>query len=116
MGVNTLAFRIAQHGAFFAADPDCVGDAGAMPWALNRQFLDLVARSGTPLFISFDPVKITPEQKTSLKVALAEASQPQPVAEPLDWLDTTCPSLWRIGDEMVRYDWYSDDGVTPGLG
>jgi len=116
MGINTLAFRMAQHGAFFAADPDCVGDAGAMPWALNRQFLDLVARSGTPLFISFDPAKVRPEQKAALKVALAAASQPQPVAEPLDWLDTTCPSLWRIGDEIARYDWYGDAGITPGLG
>ena len=67
MGVNTLAFRMAQHGAFFAADPDCVGDTGEMPWALNRQFLDLVARSGTPLFISFDPARVTPEQNAALE-------------------------------------------------
>lgn len=113
MGVNTLAFRGLQHGAFFAADPDCVGDAGPMPWAFNRQFLDLVARSGMPLFISFDPGRITGAQRAALRAALATAAQPQPVAEPLDWLDTTCPQIWRLGNEVVRYDWYGDAGVKP---
>ena len=55
MGVNTLAFRGAQHGAFYVADADCVGVTNAMPWALNRQWLDLLARSGTMLFVSLAP-------------------------------------------------------------
>jgi alpha-galactosidase len=114
MGVNTLAFRMPQHGAFFAADADCVGDTGAMPWTLNRQFLDLMARSGTPLFVSFNPGRVTAEQKAALRAALAAAAQPRPAAEPLDWLDTTCPQAWRLGDEVVRYDWYGDTGAVPG--
>ncbi|PYT32182.1 MAG: hypothetical protein DMG58_10690 [Acidobacteria bacterium] len=32
MGVNTLAFRGVQHGAFFATDADCVGIMAAVPW------------------------------------------------------------------------------------
>jgi alpha-galactosidase len=112
MGVNTLAFRVAQHGAFFAADADCVGDAGAVPWAFNRQFLDLIARSGTPLFISFDPGRVTSEQRAALHAALSAAARPQPIAEPLDWLDTTCPQMWRLGDQTVRYDWYDDAGAA----
>jgi alpha-galactosidase len=55
MGVNTLAFRGAQHGAFYVADPDCVGVTNAIPWALNKQWLDLLARSGTMLFVSLAP-------------------------------------------------------------
>ena len=46
MGVNTLAFRGAQHGAFYVADPDCVGVTTAIPWAQNRQWLDLLAEAG----------------------------------------------------------------------
>jgi len=55
MGVNCLAFRGPQHAAFFAADADCVGlsKTEAIPWVLNRQWLQLVSQSGTPLFISF---------------------------------------------------------------
>ena len=35
IGVNTLAFRGPQHGAFFAVDADCVGLTAreAIPWA-----------------------------------------------------------------------------------
>ena len=55
MGVNTLAFRGVQHGAFYVADADCVGVTNAVPWSLNRQWLDLLARSGTMLFVSLAP-------------------------------------------------------------
>ena len=46
MGVNSLAFRLAQHHTFFAIDPDCVASTHVTDWSLNRQFLDLIARSG----------------------------------------------------------------------
>jgi alpha-galactosidase len=63
MGVNTLAFRMPQHNAFFAADPDCVPLTRDIPWSLTRQWLDLVARSGTALFVSADPAAVQPEHK-----------------------------------------------------
>ncbi len=52
MGVNCLAFRAPQNGAFYLVDADCSGlaQANAVPWDKNRQWLDLLARSGTPLF------------------------------------------------------------------
>ena len=55
MGVNSLAFRAPQHGTFFAVDGDCAGQAetNAVLWEKNRQWLELLARSGTPLFVSF---------------------------------------------------------------
>jgi alpha-galactosidase len=39
MGVNSLAFRGAQHNAFYAADADCVGVTNSVPWKLNAQWL-----------------------------------------------------------------------------
>ena len=105
MGINTLAFRAAQHGAFFAADADCVGLTNKIPWELNRQWLDLLARSGAPLFVSIDPEAAGPEQRRALKEALALAAEQQSLGEPLDWLDTTCPARWLLNGTEVEFDW-----------
>jgi alpha-galactosidase len=113
MGVNSLAFRLCQHETFFAADPDCVGLTQDVPWEMNRQWLDLVARSGTPLFVSIDPQAVGPEQEQALKAAFTLAATPQPGAEPLDWLETTSPQAWRLGGELRRYDWFGSRGVAP---
>ena len=96
MGVNTLAFRGAQHGAFYVADPDCVGVTNAVPWAYNRQWLDLLSRSGTMLFVSLAPDALGAEQRRDLKAALALAATPQPLGEPLDWQRSVYPSRWRL--------------------
>ncbi len=111
MGVNTLAFRAHQHGAFFAVDADCVGLTTKVPWELNRQWLDLLARSGTPLFVSADPEALGADQRAALKEAFAFAAEPRALAEPLDWMYSTAPSYWRFGDESAHYDWYREDGV-----
>ena len=50
MGVNTLGFRLPQHNTFYAADGDCVGLTKDVPWDKNRQWLQLLAGSGAPLF------------------------------------------------------------------
>jgi alpha-galactosidase len=112
-GINTLAFRAPQHGTFFAVDADCVGHTQAIPWELNARWLDLLARSGTPLFVSIDPRSIDAEQARALKTAYAAAAQPQPLGEPLDWMDTTCPAIWKLGEETVRYDWVGEEGAKP---
>lgn len=106
-GVNTLAFRSIQNGAFFAVDADCVGlaHAGAVPWEKNRQWLDLVARSGTPLFVSWRRQLAGPEVRQALREAFLRASQPAPTAEPLDWMETSAPRHWRFGGTDVTYDW-----------
>jgi len=108
MGVNTLAFRMPQHGAFFTADADCVPLTRDIPWSLTRQWLDLVARSGTALFISADPSAVQPEHRIELKAALAEAARPQSPGVPLDWMDTTTPERWRLNGKEVRYHWYAE--------
>jgi len=105
MGVNSLAFRGAQHGAFYAADADCVGVTRAVPWASNRQWLDLVARSGTALFLSLSPDALGGDERRDIRAALAAAAAAPPVAEPLDWQRTAWPERWMIAGKETRYDW-----------
>jgi alpha-galactosidase len=111
MGVNSLAFRGAQHGAFYVADADCVGVTNAVPWAMNRQWLDLVSRSGTALFVSLAPDALGAEQRRDLKAALARAASPQPLGEPLDWQRAVYPTHWRLDGREVVYDWVGADGA-----
>ncbi|HEY3705799.1 MAG TPA: hypothetical protein VGL22_12095 [Terracidiphilus sp.] len=115
MGVNTLAFRLAQNGSFFACDPDCVAHTEKTPWNLDRQFLDLVARSRTSLFVSADPRKVTPDQKAAFRAAmqLALSGGNPGNCEPLDWLYNTSPETWRLGNEVVNYRWEEPMGVNP---
>lgn len=106
-GGVTLAFRSIQDRAFFAVEADCVGlaHAGAVPWEKNRQWLDLVSRSGTPLFVSWRRQLAGPEERKALREAFLRASQPAPTAEPLDWMETPAPKHWRFGSEEITYDW-----------
>jgi len=111
MGVNTMAFRLPQHGAFFAADADCAPITKALPWPLAERWLRLLAASGTPLFLSHTRDALGPEQKAAVREAFALAAVAQPPAEPLDWLDTTCPRRWRLGGREVAFEWTGDGGV-----
>jgi alpha-galactosidase len=105
MGVNTLAFRAPQHGAFFEADADCVGLTNLVPWELTKQWLHLLSRSGTPLFVSASPDALSPQVRAALKTAFTYAAKPAPLAEPLDWLETTTPARWNFAGEEVEYQW-----------
>jgi alpha-galactosidase len=105
MGVNTLAFRGAQHGAFYAADADCVGVTNAIPWEENRQWLDLLARSGTTLFVSLAPDAVGTNRQQNLRAALRVAARAEPLGEPVDWQHTTWPARWRLMGADHRYDW-----------
>lgn len=107
MGVNCLAFRAPQQGTFFDVDADCAGQTrpDSVPWPKNRQWLYLLAHSGTPLFVSFPRQTVTPEQADAIRSALAAASRPQPVGEPLDWLQTRTPTRWRLVGQDVTFSW-----------
>jgi alpha-galactosidase len=113
MGVNTLAFRAPQHRAFFDLDADCTPVTRQLPWDLASRWLDLVARSGTALFVSPDPQVLNPEIKKAIVRAFLAASKRQPLAEPLDWMETTTPARWRIQGKSTEYDWYGPEGATP---
>jgi alpha-galactosidase len=115
MGINTLAYRLPQNGTFFTCDADCVAHTEYTPWEFDRQFLDLVARSGTALFVSTDPRTVQPEQKSAFRAAMQTAlSGGAPGGcEPLDWLHTTVPRQWRFGKENVSYHWEEPAGASP---
>ncbi len=113
MGVNTLAFRAPHHGAFYAADPDIAPVTSQHPWAKGRQWLQLLADSGMPLFVSPEIAAVSAEAKVALKDAFARAVGPSGGAEPRDWLETTCPRRWRLRGQEVTFDWSASEGPWP---
>jgi len=102
MGVNTLAFRAPQHDAFFAIDADCVPIAPSIPWRLTASWLDLIARSGTPLFLSINPLACDRKTTKAIRTALDLAARASDVAQPLDWLDTPIPVRWKLQCNSVQ--------------
>jgi alpha-galactosidase len=105
MGVNTMGFRMVQHKNFYEADGDCVGLTTAVPWDKNKQWMQLLAQSCAPLFISAQPDAVGTEQKDFIKKCFADASKDQPVGEPLDWLDNPWPAKWKLDNNVVEFNW-----------
>jgi len=105
MGVNTLGFRMVQHNNFYAADGDCVGLTNAVPWSKNKQWMQLLAESGTPLFISAQESATKTEQKEYIKRSFAIAAKKLPPAEPLDWLTRQRPEKWKLNGNIVSFNW-----------
>jgi alpha-galactosidase len=105
MGVNTLGFRLPQHNTFYAADGDCVGLTTNIPWKENKQWLQLLAESSAPLFISAQPEALGTEQKLAIKKSFEMAASPQPLGEPLDWLTNSRPARWELNGRTVNFDW-----------
>ncbi|MDP4251202.1 MAG: alpha-galactosidase [Bacteroidota bacterium] len=105
MGVNTLGFRLPQHNAFYAADGDCVGITTAVPWKENRQWLQLLAESSAPLFISAQPEAMGAEQNAAVKKSFDLAARAQPLGIPLDWLTNPRPAKWELNGRTVDFDW-----------
>lgn len=104
MGVNTLAFRLAQNEAFYMCDADCVGILeNYIPWEKNRQWLHLLSKSNTPLFVSCNDT-IADEIKDDLKEAYRTYNA-QHTIKPVDIFDTKTPSVWEIDGEEVQYKW-----------
>ncbi|MEP6926494.1 MAG: hypothetical protein ABI834_02605 [Ginsengibacter sp.] len=105
MGVNTLGFRMVQHETFYEADGDCVGLTKDVPWIKNKQWMELLAKSSAPLFISAQPEAIGEEQKQFIKESFTHAARAQPIAEPMDWLTNQFPSKWKLDSQAVDFDW-----------
>ena len=113
-----------MHAAVKAIDPDAILSAALMPEISSEarygqrpsemaQWLDVLARSGTPLFVSAAPEAIGPEQDKALREAFAIASVPHKPAEPVDWMETMCPAVWAFDSGEVTYDWYEEFGAEP---
>ena len=104
MGVNTLAFRLAQNEAFYMCDADCVGILKKkIPWEKNSQWLDLLSKSNTPLFISctddIDEIK-----RADIRRAYKIFNEPHSI-EPIDIFETKIPTEWKIDEKTVKYSW-----------
>jgi len=104
-GVNTLAFRMMQHGAFYQVDADCVGITCDMPWEKNAQWLDVLAKSGTPLFVSIGEDAFTPQAETAIRAAFETADKTTHVSTPVDWLETKTPRIWDSQFTRDTYNW-----------
>ena len=104
-GINTLAFRMPQHNAFYAADADCVGITTKLDWSINRQWLDVLAKSGTPLFISIGDDAYTPEVKADIIEAFKKAVSASCVSRPVDWMDNRIPQVWESDFGRDTYEW-----------
>ena len=104
-GVNTLAFRMCQHNKFYAVDADCVGVTNHIEWVKNKEWLDVLSKSGTPLFISIAEDTYTDEIKEDIKKALENADKNDKVSKPLDWFDTKTPTVWESSFGQDQYSW-----------
>jgi len=120
MGVNTLAFRLPQHRAFFVQDADCVGISAAVPWKANRQWLDLVAHSGTALFISPGEGARVPEHAQAIRQAFQLVASGGDGARPSSYLRESTPQTWITDGQAsqhvpieLHYDWYMGAGAFP---
>ena len=113
MGVNTLAFRLPQHGKFYEIDADCVGIDGGISWSMNKQWADVLAQSGTPLFISVRPNILHETEKQELHEILKVASKQEHHVIPVDWEETTCPEHWQDKDHDIdcKYQWFEEAGL-----
>lgn len=120
MGVNTLAFRLPQHGTFFIQDADCVGITPDIPWEKNRQWMEVVAKSGTALFISPGEGARSPDVVAAIRDAFKVAAENSIGLQPMDCQESSTPSVWsrsakagKMPDGTEHYDWCSPDGADP---
>lgn len=106
-GVGAVAFKGIENGTLFAADPDCAGLAseGVIPWDKNRQWIDLLSRSGMPFFISWRRTLANGEVRKALSAAFRRAARRNRTAEAIDWLETSVPHRWLTADGVCEYTW-----------
>ena len=104
-GINTLAFRMCQHNAFYAVDADCVGITRHIDWNTNKKWLDLLSKSGTPLFVSIAEDCYTKEIKSDIMKAFDNTDNNKKVSVPLDWFETKTPKSWQSSFGKDEYGW-----------
>ena len=67
--------------------------------------MELVVKSGSPLFISAQPEATGTLQKEVIKQCFKLASQNIPVGEPLDWMESAFPKKWKLNEKVETFDW-----------
>lgn len=96
------------------ADADCVGITGKIDWKWNRQWAELLAYSGTPLFLSVKPGPLSADTEEELKAYMKTASIHHKPAVPLDWENTACPKCWDTDAGQKEFNWYMQKGIPYG--
>jgi alpha-galactosidase len=105
-GPNPFAFRLPQHRAFYAVDPDCIGNLKEIPWTYNRQFIRLISASGSLLQLSTRLGNLSDEQREVLRDAFRRIGEKSiPAVEPLDWMEKRIPARWKIDGSIVEMTW-----------
>ena len=104
-GINTLAFRMMQHNAFYSVDADCVGITNEVAWEKNRQWLDVLAKSGTPLFVSIAQDAYHDHVKEAVTKAFEDVCGCHRTSRPVDWLESRTPRVWESVYGTDCYEW-----------
>ncbi len=104
-GVNTLAFRMMHHNNFYCADADCVGITKAVSWEKNRQWLDVLSKSGTALFVSIADDAYSDEVKADITTAFEKAAVNTKPSRPVDWMEDMTPHVWESEYGTDKYTW-----------
>ena len=104
-GVNTLAFRLPQHENFYQADADCVGITTAMDWNKNRMWLDVLAKSATPLFVSIGEDAYSDDVKRDITKAFKDITDAKKTSRPLDFEENSIPEKWESDFGTDEYKW-----------
>ena len=95
-GYNALGFKLMQNRTFFAADPDCIGILpNTIPWEKTMEWASLVAKSGSPFFISCAYETMTKSQRLEMRELYKIASKAEEDPEPVDWFETYRPKKYQ---------------------
>lgn len=73
------------------AYPDIVAITRKVPWEKMRQWLDIVARGGTSLFVAPQPKSMNEEARAAMAIAARATS-----GYPLDSITTMTPRDWAL--------------------
>ncbi len=65
----------------------------------------MLARSGTPLFVSCEQGGLNLAQKNEMQKLFSISSLQEDQAIPLDWEYNNVPHIWNINGSMRQFDW-----------
>jgi alpha-galactosidase len=82
-----------------------VGITNEVAWEQNSQWLDVLAKSGTPLFVSIAQDAYHDHVKEAVTRAFETASSVAAVSRPLDWMETRTPHVWQSSCGTDTYEW-----------
>ena len=105
MGINTLVFRMCQHNSFYSVDADCVGITQHVDWNKNRQWLDVLSKSGTPLFVSIAENAYSEQVKKEITIAFENINKCKNPSQPIDWMVNEYHRIRKSDFGKDEYNW-----------